>query len=95
MCFNPLITDGKDVLSAYWLPTPHAAPSTATSQNEVATLGHLHDLALLHKLADSGTSAGTVDLQTIHNTVDGNELHLRLIAATTNLTLGTSARSLS
>ena len=45
----------------------------------MATLGHLHDLALLDKFADSGTSAGTIDLQTIHNAVDGNELHLRKI----------------
>ena len=61
----------------------------------MATLGHLHDLALLDKFADSGTSAGTIDLQTIHNAVDGNELHLGVTLAQVQRTLGTSASSLS
>ena len=47
-----------------------------TSQNVVSALGDLDDLSLLDQLADSLTGAGTVHLQTIHNGVDGDELHL-------------------
>ena len=62
---------------AYWEPIPlRVGDQTLTGKNEVTTLRHLHNLALLDKLTDTSTSAGTVDLQTIHNTIDGNELHL-------------------
>ena len=50
-----------------------------TGQNEVSTLGDLHDLSLLDELTDSSTSARTVDLQTVHNSVDSDELHLQII----------------
>ena len=58
-----------------------------TGQNEVSALGHLNDLSLLDELTDSSTSAGTVDLQAVHNSVDGDELHLQIISSffTTNL----------
>jgi len=47
-----------------------------TGQNVVSALGDLDDLSLLDELTDSLASAGTVHLQTIHNGVDGDELHL-------------------
>ena len=53
-----------------------------TGQNEVSALGDLHNLSLLDELTDSSTSAGTVDLQTIHNGVDGDELHLFVTVVT-------------
>ena len=55
---------------------PHS--TCLTGENEVSALGDLHDLALLDELTDSSTSAGTVDLQAVHNGVDGDELHLRM-----------------
>ena len=45
----------------------------------MSTLGDLHDLSLLDELTDSSTSARTVDLQTVHNSVDSDELHLQII----------------
>ena len=55
-----------------------------TGKNEVSTLGDLHNLSLLDELTDSSTSTGTVDLQTIHNGVDGDELHLFVTVVTRN-----------
>ena len=66
-----------------------------TSQNVVSALGDLDDLSLLDELTDSLASAGTVHLQTIHNGVDGDELHLHAQSPSLHITLGTSASSLS
>ena len=66
-----------------------------TGQNVVSALGNLDDLSLLDQLADSLTGAGTVHLQTIHNGVDGDELHLHAQSPSLHITLGTSASSLS
>ena len=66
-----------------------------TSQNVVSALGDLDDLSLLDELTDSLASAGTVHLQTIHNGVDGDELHLHAQFPSLHITLGTSASSLS
>ena len=55
-----------------------------TGKNEVSTLGDLHNLSLLDELTDSSTSARTVDLQTIDNGVDGDELHLHVIVFVRN-----------
>ena len=66
-----------------------------TGQNVVSTLGNLDDLSLLDQLANSLTGAGTVHLQTIHNSVDGDELHLCIHSPIPHTTLGTSASSLS
>ena len=46
------------------------------SQDVVTTLRDLNDLSLLNQLTDSSTSTRSVDLQTIHNGVDGDQLHL-------------------
>ena len=60
------------------LPIINPHSTCLTGENEVSALGDLHDLALLDELTDSSTSAGTVDLQAVHNGVDGDELHLRM-----------------
>ena len=52
-----------------------------TGQNEVSTLGDFHNLSLLDELTDSSTSARTVDLQAVHNSVNGDELHLHIISS--------------
>ena len=43
----------------------------------MATLGDLHDLSLSDEFTNSSTGTRTVDLQTIHNRVDSDKLHLR------------------
>ena len=55
-----------------------------TGKNEVSTLGNLHNLSLFDELTDSSTSARTVDLQTIDNGVDGDELHLPITSTIKN-----------
>lgn len=61
----------------------------------MSTLGNLHDLSLLKQLTDSSTSAGTVDLQTVHDGIDSDELHLDVSYRSAEHTLGTSATNLS
>ena len=46
------------------------------SQDVVTTLRDLNDLSLLDQLTDSSTSTRSVDLQTIYNGVDSDQLHL-------------------
>ena len=67
----------------------------ATGQDVVSTLGDLHDLSLLEELTNSSTSAGTVNLQTIHNGIDSDELHLDDQRRAAQHTLGTSETNLS
>ena len=43
----------------------------------MATLGDLHDLSLSDEFTNPSTGTRTVDLQTIHNRVDSDKLHLR------------------
>ena len=61
----------------------------------MSTLRDLYNLSLLDKLTDSSTSTGTVHLQTVHNGVDSDQLHLDINKIEIKKTLGTSARSLS
>ena len=65
-----------------------------TGKNEVSTLGDLHNLSLLDELTDSSTSAGTVDLQAVHNGVNGDELHLWMTADIIGANLGDFSKQL-
>lgn len=60
----------------YWAPIYNLIPQTQTSKNEVTTLRNFNNLSLLNKFTDTSTSAGTVNLQTVNNGVDSDELHL-------------------
>ena len=60
----------------------------------MSALGHLNNLSLLDELTDSGTSAGTVDLQAVHNGVNGDELHLWMIADIIGANLGDFSKQL-
>ena len=42
----------------------------------MTTLGNFNNLSLLNKFANTSTGTGTVNLKTIDDGVDGNELHL-------------------
>lgn len=88
---NPFVTDYNRLLAAY----NSKLENTATGQDVVSTLGNLHDLSLLEELTNSSTSAGTVDLQTVHNGIDSDELHLDGKPRSAEHTLGTSATNLS
>ena len=88
---NPYVTDYNRLLAAY----NSKLEEKATGQDVVSTLGNLHDLSLLEELTNSSTSAGTVDLQTVHNGIDSDELHLDGSYRSAEHTLGTSATNLS
>ena len=88
---NPFVTDYNRLLAAY----NSKLEETATGQDVVSTLGNLHDLSLLEELTNSSTSAGTVDLQAVHNGIDSDELHLDGKPRSAEHTLGTSATNLS
>ena len=60
----------------------------------MSALGHLNDLSLLDELTDSSTSAGTVDLQAVHNGVNGDELHLWMTADIIGANLGDFSKQL-
>ena len=80
--FQDLSSDYKRTkirFPTYWLPKDNHHVLFTTGQNEVSTLGNLNDLSLLDELTNSSTSTGTVNLQTVHNGVDGDQLHLYIM----------------
>lgn len=77
---NPFVTDYNRLLAAY----NSKLEETATGQDVVSTLGNLHDLSLLEQLTNSSTSTRAIDLQTVHDRVNRNELHLPIIRKPNN-----------
>ena len=51
----------------------------------MTTLGDFDNLALLDKFTNTSTSTGTIDLKTVNNGVDGDELHLYIILSTASI----------
>ena len=51
----------------------------------MTTLGDFDNLALLDKFTNTSTGTGTVDLKTVNNGVDGDELHLDIILLTISI----------
>ena len=66
------VSDSNHLLATYSLQTRRKP----TGQDIVSTLRNLHNLSLSDELSDSCTGTGAINLQTIHNRVDSDELHL-------------------